>query len=481
MGKRKYAAKDHRGERRRRRHKHHYKERRRHRTPNSSSSSESNYRRYHEDKRGMRCSCTRDREAPGRLSPCGRSPRRRSRSSSFDSYDESSSSSRSSSYSHSSSYETSPRHQATKRRARSRSRSARRDDYERSPRHHAKKRRHNSREAKAIIKEKAGSNLIDANDATTPQKELKIDETLLSAMGPRLTSKIIRAAAIPEEARIRMKEIAAQGLPAEERKQLEEKYAIPENCLFIEAAKLNVEIKSLLPNPVASRDDRLAEKQSKLAIAIAALSSLTARSLVNEELDNVDKVSILSDCCKILIDAQREESLTRRALILPHLNLSVREYIEKETTVDEWFFGDNSEEKLRAAKSRSTAAKQLIKEAPKSYDKESSKNSKRPLRISSRIRKYQDTKSLGGAIESTAVSETIAVSESIELQQQGMEPAEEQVLDAVQGFELTFDELPYQKNPPKQTIFSSAENNFIEKHITELLSKGCIVRCRSKK
>ncbi|CAB0041018.1 unnamed protein product [Trichogramma brassicae] len=177
---------------------------------------------------------------------------------------------------------------------------------------------------------------------------------------------------------------------------MEDKYNIPVNCLFIDPARLNIEIKSSLPKAVASRDDRMVAKQAKLAVAISALASLTAKLLANEEIEKVKQLGILSDCCRILIDAQRDESLTWRALILPHLNLSVREYIEKETTVDEWLFGTNLEDKLRLTKSRVKSTKELLKEAPKVNDKESSKNLKRPQRYSTRIRRYQETKSQGG-------------------------------------------------------------------------------------
>ncbi|CAB0030853.1 unnamed protein product [Trichogramma brassicae] len=278
---------------------------------------------------------SRDRITPERPRSFELSPRRGSSTSTVDSYLANSSSSSSSSYTDASSSDSSPRQCA-----RSAEHTLVNDQSDETA----------TRDQLGIALRSARHTLVNDLHVATTAANVRQDIALKKAqntLSRAIFSALFVRLLYQEEARIRMKEIADQGLPAEERKVMEDKYNIPENCLFIDSARLNVEIKSSLPKAVASRDDRMVAKQAKLAVAISALASLTAKLLANEEIEKVKHLGILSDCCRILINAQRDESLTRRALILPHLNLSVREYIEKETTVDEWLFGTNLEDKFR--------------------------------------------------------------------------------------------------------------------------------------
>lgn len=87
-------------------------------------------------------------------------------------------------------------------------------------------------------------------------------------------------------------------------------------------------------------------------------------------------VKKLSKAAQLLAERQRDETLTRRSLILVTLNGPQKETLES-STVDEWFFGQKLNERLKVAKTIERSSKNL-KEKPKSTKK--TKNFKAPLR-----------------------------------------------------------------------------------------------------
>ncbi|CAB0044291.1 unnamed protein product [Trichogramma brassicae] len=216
-----------------------------------------------------------------------------------------------------------------------------------------------------------------------PEDVLPLDDDVLQVIGKRLTADKSSAAAIPNEICVRLQEINETGLPEDERKQLMEKYPQASNCRFLEAPKLNLEIKTILQSAIINRDNRIMLKQGKVAVCLAALTSLLTKLSKKEKVDSIFMIQSISDACRILVDLQRDESLTRKSLILPQLNTTVKAILDKETNITEFLFGNELEEKLRSAKTREKSTKELLqnpKELSKENNKQHPKNSSRPFR-----------------------------------------------------------------------------------------------------
>lgn len=185
-------------------------------------------------------------------------------------------------------------------------------------------------------------------------------------------------------------DILKAGLPKEEKTVLFKKYSAPENCPFINPPKLNLEIKASLQEPVSSRDTRLTEKQDRIIVCLAVLGTIVSELLKGKTVDKLTLLERLSDIGRVLVDLQRDETLTRRALILPNLNASVKKALNA-TVADEWLFGKQLEENLKTAKTLERASKDLSKKTPKTAKDQTSKNFKSPYRQQAYKRKPTTT------------------------------------------------------------------------------------------
>ena len=179
---------------------------------------------------------------------------------------------------------------------------------------------------------------MTTEDKTELNKELDAD--VLEVIGKRLKPDKVDPSAQHADIEIRWKEICNSGLPKEERNSNCDKYAHAENCKFVEPLKLDPEVKASLNPPVVDRDNRLILKQEKVSLCLAALGSLLSTLLNKEEIDRLKFINVLSESCRILVNLQRDESLTRKSLILAKFNASVRDAL-RETTIDEWLFRQN--------------------------------------------------------------------------------------------------------------------------------------------
>lgn len=184
---------------------------------------------------------------------------------------------------------------------------------------------------------------------------------------------------ISEKIVLRWTDLFKVGLPEEEKSLLLKKYGIPENCSVINPPKINPEVKASLQEAVITRNSRLVEKQEKVAVCLAVLGTTLSDLLKGESIDKLTLLERLSDTGRLLADLQREETLTRKALILPNLNASVKEAF-KATVVDEWLFGKQLEEKLKTAKILERSAKGLSKTTPELPATHTPKNFKAPSR-----------------------------------------------------------------------------------------------------
>lgn len=172
------------------------------------------------------------------------------------------------------------------------------------------------------------------------------------------------------------------GLPKEQKTATSLKYGIAENCLLINPPKLNPEIEAFLPEAVTSRDDTLVSKQEKVVTCVAALSTILTKLLNGEVVDRLTVLITLSDAGKLLVDLQRDKTLTRHALVLANLNWATQDTLNA-TTVDERLFGKQLDENIKTARSLERSTKVLLrnlKSVAKVAAKQAPKNYKSPLR-----------------------------------------------------------------------------------------------------
>lgn len=163
-----------------------------------------------------------------------------------------------------------------------------------------------------------------------------LNEKILVAIGKRLDPEKQLSSAIHNDIVLRWQDILKNGLPKEERIEIFKRHPMPENCVPFEAPKLNAEIKASLMDPLITRDGRIAEKQQEVAICLAGLGKLLAKLLKRQTTDTtrdtLAMISVLSDISRILVDLQRDETMTRRLIITANLNTTIKQTLNATST-----------------------------------------------------------------------------------------------------------------------------------------------------
>ncbi|KAH0549830.1 hypothetical protein KQX54_014774, partial [Cotesia glomerata] len=200
-----------------------------------------------------------------------------------------------------------------------------------------------------------------------------------------------------------------------------------------------------------------------------------------EEVNKLVVSELVSDACRVLSEVQREESLTRKALVLTNVNSSLKETLNT-TTIGEMLFGKELEGQIKIAKTLERTSKEL-----KSSDKtsKSTKNGQRPSRAVTTASKIQ-TKPDGqrrswnlrntypkSTYQKNAYQRTNASTSSTRrrhlLRKQSINPI---VLTWISGYEIPFSQLPRQNSTPTESKWSLEELREIPGLISKLLMKG---------
>lgn len=200
-------------------------------------------------------------------------------------------------------------------------------------------------------------------------------------MGKRVVEERELGPAIYKDLAVRWEDILINGLPKEERDALIRKNPPPSNCMSIDPPKLNVEIKVSLPEVMVKRDSRLIGKQQKITACLALLGRCT-KDVITEQSEKVTLVQSLSDASRLLADLQRDESRTRKSLILTNICASQRDTLQSAIS-DEWLFGKDLSDRMKAAKSIQQSSKELSG-GQSSKTPKNTKNLKGPLRYRQR-------------------------------------------------------------------------------------------------
>ncbi|XP_048004363.1 uncharacterized protein LOC125240514 [Leguminivora glycinivorella] len=179
---------------------------------------------------------------------------------------------------------------------------------------------------------------------TTASEELSEEIVALLGEAPE---KIVFSPNLLEQLASRWQDIIKKGLNKEERDKLIKKYPVPENCKVIGAPKMNLEAQSAAGDTLVNRDKAIEQKQTEVSCALTAIGLALNKLCVagNEEI-----ITLLSDSGRLLCDYQHRESQLRKMFITSGLdNKTARETL-KDCDVDQWLFGENLAEKLKASK-----------------------------------------------------------------------------------------------------------------------------------
>lgn len=153
-----------------------------------------------------------------------------------------------------------------------------------------------------------------------------------------------------------------QGLKKEEANTVITKYKTPVNLSELNPPQLNPEILSLLDKHNRARDGSYVEVQKQLSSGLCALGKgLTTLLGTPGELPTDvmgDVITSISDSARILTNLFHRVSMTRKNLINPMLNKSVREQIENCPPID-FLYGSNLSDKIKLAKTLESVTKDL--------------------------------------------------------------------------------------------------------------------------
>lgn len=192
------------------------------------------------------------------------------------------------------------------------------------------------------------------NDHTV---DLDLDTDILEILGDDPTSSKDYGNEIQKDLAIRLEHSATMGLPIDTKKDLKNKYLVPSNCKLIDAPQLNPEIKAAVSEVVLKRDKAIAHKQKQMATAISSLGEAIS-SLITSKDKNSTLLRLLMDASRLLCDCQNSDSLTRRNYILCALKKDMKEQL-RTTKIDEYLFGNQLAETLKAAKAINKSGAEL--------------------------------------------------------------------------------------------------------------------------
>ncbi|XP_026725857.1 uncharacterized protein LOC113492557 [Trichoplusia ni] len=203
---------------------------------------------------------------------------------------------------------------------------------------------------------------VCSEDIIPENSEIELDDDILQILGVDPTQVIIYGKDIQKEVAVRFEHTATAGLSKDERKEINEKFLIPGNCKLIGAPALNLEIKAALSETIIKRDKAIEAKQNLLASAISGLGEAISLVLSSKE-KNTDLLRILMNTGRAMCDCQHNDTIARRNFILYAVKKDMKESLIN-TKIDEFLFGQNLTDTLKAAKAINKSGAELKPPAP---------------------------------------------------------------------------------------------------------------------
>ncbi|XP_050299086.1 uncharacterized protein LOC126737982 [Anthonomus grandis grandis] len=207
-------------------------------------------------------------------------------------------------------------------------------------------------------------NEIGANNIQVPAVPIAAEDSLsvIHLLKEHPNTESILGPDVHEEIAVRWLAYLKDGLPTETRKELLQKYKLPNNCKTLTPPLINDEIKSLLPTKNIKNDQFLVNIQGQIGASLAALGSILSEKLKdpNKELiisnENLEKIV---DACQLMANTHYTLTLKRKFEISPHLNEEGRR-AASENKSDEFLFGKDFLIKVRSSKEVKKAAEELF-------------------------------------------------------------------------------------------------------------------------
>lgn len=189
---------------------------------------------------------------------------------------------------------------------------------------------------------------------------MELDDTIITALGNPSSSEKTYADDIHPEIIKRIEHILASGVDKETRDKLCKKYLIPKNLMLLDAPKLNMELESLLSDPIKERDKRVEDRQQQLGIALSAVLSVLDNLIKNNE--NINNIETLTDVSRLLSDLHYNDTCTRRKLVAVNLDKNIIKSLDAAKR-DSFLFGEKFNENVKSANAIKKAAPTILKKS----------------------------------------------------------------------------------------------------------------------
>lgn len=158
--------------------------------------------------------------------------------------------------------------------------------------------------------------------------------------------------------------ILKKGCDGEEKQMLLKNFKIPENCPSIVPPKIKPKVKIAMTEVALKRDQRMEEVQSQMRAALATVGNgMSELARLEEEEEGVLMLNILATVnnkSKLLADVHHQHSKNRQNIVSTSLDKHWKDIIEN-SQLDEWLFGNNLQQKLRATKENERSGIELRK------------------------------------------------------------------------------------------------------------------------
>lgn len=178
-----------------------------------------------------------------------------------------------------------------------------------------------------------------------------------------------------EDINKRWTHILTNGLSKQEREEIIQNCKIPTNCKLLEAPILNIEVLTALSESAKMRDKGIEIGQRQLGRACAAIGQVMSSILLEEEINKHEVLKKLTEATKLLTDIHFHQTKTRTKLILPLLDKSFNQTMDKRGT---HLFGDNLAETIKNAKLLQQSVAQIKKTVTKTKRPSVNKNGPPP-------------------------------------------------------------------------------------------------------
>lgn len=189
---------------------------------------------------------------------------------------------------------------------------------------------------------------LPSTSAVSIETPSTLDSNILDLLGETPSKNKKYSSPIQAELAVRWEHITTTGLAKDIKKELIEKYLLPENCLKIGSPQLNPEIKAALSEALVRKDRAIQIKQNQQAIAIACIGQALTTIFASEKKD-MTVIKPLLDAARLLCDSQYIESMSRRSFVTSTIKKEIKDHLYS-AEIDNFLFGEKLADTLRTAK-----------------------------------------------------------------------------------------------------------------------------------